>query len=100
MNAFLESFKAERWKSQYIRYKPEEEKGTLVYYVTVPPDDAKAFELVEQALENAVDFDHVVGVNVESVVDIFDNSKMNQIIRFDYDKDKVYTWHQPEGVIS
>lgn len=100
MNVFLESFKAERWKDQYFRYKPEEEKGSTVFYVTVPPDDTKAYKLVEEALEHSVDFNHVVGVNVQSVVDTFDKSKMNQIIRFDYDKDMVYTWPKHEGVIS
>jgi hypothetical protein len=100
MNVFLESFKAERWKEQYFRYKPEEEKGSNAYYITVPPNDEKAFQMVEHALENAIDFDSVVGVNVQSVVDMFDKSKMNQIIRFDYDKSKVYAWNKPEGVIS
>jgi len=100
MNAFLDSFKTERWKDQYIRYKPEEEKGTSSFYVTVPPDDAKAYEMVEHVLEHSVQFEHVVGVNVQSVVDIFDTTKTNQIIRFDYDKDKVYVWKKTEGAIS
>lgn len=100
MNAFLDSFKTERWKDQYIRYKPEEERGTISYFITVPPNDEVAFELVEKALEHSVKFEHVVGVNVTAVVDLFDNTKMNQMIRFDYDKDKVYEWNKPDGVIS
>lgn len=100
MNTFLEEYKADRWNEKYFQYKPEDQKGTTAYYITVPPDNTKAFEMVEAAINNSVESDHVVGINVRSVVDIFDNSKVNQIIRFDYDKEKAYKWYKPEGAIS
>jgi hypothetical protein len=101
-NPFLESFKADRWKEGYFWYKPEGERETTksFYSSSVNETDETAFKRVEDVLEHFVNFDYVVGVNVQTnLMEYHGKFHKIQTIRFDMTKDHPDR-PMPQGVIS